>query len=30
LHEVLRGVLGTVRSPSGVEFTVDIDPFNML
>jgi primosomal protein N' (replication factor Y) len=30
LHEVLRGVLGTVRSPSGVEFTVDVDPFNML
>jgi primosomal protein N' (replication factor Y) (superfamily II helicase) len=30
LHEVLRGVLGTVRCPSGVEFTVDIDPFNML
>jgi primosomal protein N' (replication factor Y) len=30
LHEVLRGVLGTIRCPSGVEFTVDIDPFNML
>jgi primosomal protein N' (replication factor Y) len=30
LHEVLRSVLGTVRCPSGVEFSVDVDPFNML
>jgi primosomal protein N' (replication factor Y) len=30
LHEVLRAVLPTVRPPAGVEFTVDIDPLNML
>ncbi len=30
LHEALRAVLATVRCPSGVEFTIDIDPINML
>ena len=30
LHEVLRTVLPTVRPAAGVEFTVDIDPLNML
>jgi primosomal protein N' (replication factor Y) len=30
LHQVLRGVIPTVRPPSNVEFTVDIDPLNML
>jgi primosomal protein N' (replication factor Y) (superfamily II helicase) len=30
LHEVLRAVLPTMRPPAGVEFTVDIDPLNML
>jgi primosomal protein N' (replication factor Y) len=30
LHEVLRAVLPTVKPPAGVEFTVDIDPLNML
>ncbi len=30
LHELLRGALPTVRPPSGVEFTLDIDPLNML
>ena len=30
LHEVLRAVLPTVRVPSGVELTVDIDPQDML
>ena len=30
LHEVLREVLAVVRPPSGVEFQVDVDPFNML
>jgi primosomal protein N' (replication factor Y) len=30
LHEVLRAVLSTLRPPTGVEFTVDVDPLNML
>jgi primosomal protein N' (replication factor Y) len=30
LHELLRRVLPTVRPPNGVEFTLDVDPFNML
>jgi primosomal protein N' (replication factor Y) len=30
LHQVLRSVLPTLRSPAGVELTVDVDPFNML
>jgi primosomal protein N' (replication factor Y) len=30
LHQLLRAVLPTTRSPSGVEFTLDVDPFNML
>lgn len=30
LHDVLREVLAVVRPPSGVEFQVDVDPFNML
>lgn len=30
LHQVLRGVLRLTRTPQNVEFTVDIDPFNML
>jgi primosomal protein N' (replication factor Y) len=30
LHELLRSVLPTVRTPSGVEFTLDVDPYNML
>jgi primosomal protein N' (replication factor Y) len=30
LHQVLRLVLPTVRPPAGVEFTLDIDPLNML
>ena len=30
LHEVLRAVLPTVRVPSGVEYTVDVDPLSML
>jgi primosomal protein N' (replication factor Y) len=30
LHQVLRAVLPAVRPPSGVEFTLDVDPFNML
>ncbi len=30
LHQVLRAVLPTVRVPSGVEFTLDVDPFQML
>ncbi len=30
LHEVLRTVLAVARPPHGVEFQVDIDPFNML
>ena len=30
LHQVLRAVLPTLRTPNGVEFTLDVDPFNML
>jgi primosomal protein N' (replication factor Y) len=30
LHQLLRKVLPTVRPPAGVEFTLDIDPLNML
>ena len=30
LHQLLRNVLPAVRPPAGVEFTVDVDPFNML
>ncbi|HXG12920.1 MAG TPA: primosomal protein N' [Gemmataceae bacterium] len=30
LHELLRNVLQTIRPPSEVEFTVDVDPLNML
>jgi primosomal protein N' (replication factor Y) len=30
LHQLLRAVLPTVRPPNGVEFTLDVDPFNML
>jgi primosomal protein N' (replication factor Y) len=30
LHQVLRAVLPTARPPAGVEFTLDVDPFNML
>jgi primosomal protein N' (replication factor Y) len=30
LHQLLRLVLPTVRTPAGVEFTLDVDPLNML
>jgi primosomal protein N' (replication factor Y) (superfamily II helicase) len=30
LHQLLRAVLLTIRPPSGVEFTLDVDPCNML
>jgi primosomal protein N' (replication factor Y) (superfamily II helicase) len=30
LHQVLREVLAVARPPAGVEFQVDVDPFNML
>jgi primosomal protein N' (replication factor Y) len=30
LHQVLRAVLPGVRPPSGVEYTLDVDPFQML
>jgi primosomal protein N' (replication factor Y) len=30
LHQVLRAVLPALRTPSGVEYTLDVDPFNML
>jgi primosomal protein N' (replication factor Y) (superfamily II helicase) len=30
LHEVLRAVVPVMRAPAGVEFTLDVDPFNML
>jgi primosomal protein N' (replication factor Y) len=30
LHQLLRAVLPGLRPPSGVEFTLDIDPFQML
>jgi primosomal protein N' (replication factor Y) len=30
LHQLLRRVVGTVRPPNGVDFTVDVDPQDML
>jgi primosomal protein N' (replication factor Y) len=30
LHQLLRRVLPAARPPAGVEFTLDVDPFNML
>ncbi len=30
LHQLLRAVAPTLRPPSGVEFTIDVDPLNML
>ena len=30
LHELVRAVMPSARPPSGVEFTLDVDPFNML
>ncbi len=30
LHDVLRDVLAVAKPPRGVEFQVDVDPFNML
>jgi primosomal protein N' (replication factor Y) len=30
LHQVLRSVTPTLRPPTGVEFTLDVDPFQML
>ena len=30
LHQLLRRVVPAVRPPAGVEFTLDVDPFNML
>jgi primosomal protein N' (replication factor Y) len=30
LHQLLRAVVPFVRPPSGVEFTLDVDPLNML
>jgi primosomal protein N' (replication factor Y) len=30
LHEVLREVLAVAKAPHGVEFQVDVDPYNML
>jgi len=30
LHQLLRAVTPVVRVPSGVEFTIDVDPLNML
>jgi primosomal protein N' (replication factor Y) len=30
LHQLLRAVLPTLRPPSGVELTVDVDPYDML
>jgi primosomal protein N' (replication factor Y) len=30
LHQLLRAVLPALRPPSGVEFTLDVDPFQML
>jgi primosomal protein N' (replication factor Y) len=30
LHKLLRDVVPAARPPSGVEFTLDVDPFNML
>lgn len=30
LHQLLRAVLPTIRVPAGVEYTLDVDPMNML
>jgi primosomal protein N' (replication factor Y) len=30
LHDVLRTVLAVAKPPAGVEFQVDVDPYNML
>jgi primosomal protein N' (replication factor Y) len=30
LHRVLRDVLAVVRPSAGVDFQIDVDPFNML
>jgi primosomal protein N' (replication factor Y) len=30
LHRVLRDVIAVVRPPAGIEFQIDVDPFNML
>ncbi len=30
LHQLVRAVLPALRAPTGVELTVDVDPFNML
>jgi primosomal protein N' (replication factor Y) len=30
LHQLVRAVLPATRTPAGVEFTVDVDPLNML
>jgi primosomal protein N' (replication factor Y) len=30
LHQLLREVLPAARVPAGVEFTLDVDPYNML
>ncbi|MFO0842492.1 MAG: hypothetical protein U0797_08870 [Gemmataceae bacterium] len=30
LHKLLRAVLPTLQPPAGVEFVLDVDPFNML
>jgi len=30
LHDVIRTVLALAKPPNGVEFQVDVDPYNML
>ena len=30
LHQLLRAVLPTIRLPANVEYTLDVDPLNML
>jgi len=30
LHQVLRAVVPSVRTPANVEYTVDVDPLSML
>jgi primosomal protein N' (replication factor Y) (superfamily II helicase) len=30
LHELLRAVMPSLRAPAGVEYTIDVDPLNML
>jgi primosomal protein N' (replication factor Y) len=30
LHHLLRAVLPLLHPPTGVEYTLDVDPFNML